>query len=408
MLDVQAVQPVEIEPREQPTLLVVDDERGPRESLRVILSPRYDVKTAVDAASALEILGTQEVELVTVDLNMPGMKGDELVQIIRERFPQVQIIIITGFATLETAVDAVRRGVCDYLTKPFDVVQVNAAVARALEQQRSRRRLARFVKNIAGVVGENPSADDILAKLDGSETLRERMQRILGEPGVELASREDPMAQPETVEFLEVLAETIEGRDPGLRGHARRVAFYSGLIADGLCLAAKERDAVRVSAFLHDLGKVGLPPGALPRDQLLTDDQRRAVELHPSIGERLIRPLGFSATIRSAMRHHHERWDGTGYPDALCGEDIPLAARIIAVADAYDFMVSERPYQQAMEPRDALDTLSKQAGSQFDPNVVTTFVSIAATGICDSDGPAVHDALQRVQRSTGAAVEGEH
>jgi HD-GYP domain-containing protein (c-di-GMP phosphodiesterase class II) len=207
------------------------------------------------------------------------------------------------------------------------------------------------------------------------------------------------------VEFLEVLAETIESRDPDMRGHARRVAFFSGLIADRLCLSARERDNVRVAAFLHDLGKVGLPPGVLPRDQLLNAEQRQCVAEHPSIGERLVRPLGFSTAIRTAMRHHHERWDGSGYPDGLRGEEIPLAARIIAVADAYDVMVSERPYERALDQAAALDAMGKQAGSQFDPAIVESFITVADSGVCSMDGPAVHQALERVHRSASTSAE---
>jgi putative two-component system response regulator len=412
MLQARDTHEIAFDANQQPSVLVVDDERGPRESLRVILSPRYEVLTASGATAALEILGTQNVDLVTVDLNMPGMKGDELLRIIRDEYPRLQVIIITGFGTLETAVDAVRNGVSDYLTKPFDVVQVNAAVSRALDDQASRRRLVRFLEKVSSVVGKHRSANDILEELDGDETLRERMAAILGEPALKRTPREDPMSQPQTMEFLEVLADTIESRDPGLRGHARRVAFYAGLIAERLCLGAKERDVVRVAAFLHDLGKLGLPPGALPRDQLLNADQRRSVEEHPAISERLVRPLGFSAAIPSAMRHHHERWDGTGYPDALGGDDIPLAARIIAVADAYDVMISERPYQQALEPGVAIEALNKLAGSQFDPSIVTAFIAIAETGVCPIEGHAVREALERVGQASdlaaGSAFKGEH
>ena len=362
-------------------ILVVDDERGPRESLRMILSSDYRVITAENGTEALEVLRGDEIDLVTVDLNMPGIKGDQLVGIIRDEFPQIEIIIITGFGTLETAVSGIRRGVCDFLTKPFDVVQVNGAVSRALHRQQGRRRLVRFLEGVGTVLGRDRTAQDILIELEESAQLQGRLRALLEDPSLQPDSLVSGNMDPRTVEFLELLAETIESRDPEMRGHARRVAFYAGLIADRMSLGITLQQQARISAFLHDLGKVGLPVEVIPCATTFGAAQRSVIEQHPLIGERLIRPLGLPDEIESAIRHHHECWDGKGYPDRLKGEEIPLLARIVAVADAFDAMVCEDSYTPARGRVEALQELQAKAGTQFDPYVVKVICEIAEVGI---------------------------
>jgi HD-GYP domain-containing protein (c-di-GMP phosphodiesterase class II) len=192
-----------------------------------------------------------------------------------------------------------------------------------------------------------------------------------------------PASSSKSVEFLEVLAETIENRDEYMRGHARRVAFYTGLLSERLCMSAEKRELIRISAFLHDLGKVGIPSEVASQASALLPAQRVQVEEHPDIGERLIRPLSFSGRIASGIRHHHERWDGGGYPDRLAGADIPLVARMIAIADAFDAMTCERPYRGRKSVDDAVHELNKHAGSQFDPHLVEEFVQIIESGVAD-------------------------
>jgi putative two-component system response regulator len=164
-------------------ILVVDDERGPRESLRMILSGSHQVTTADEGAEALDILRTESIDLVTVDLNMPGMKGDELMRTIRAEFPQTEIIIITGCGSVETAVEGIRHGVFDYLTKPFDVVQVTASVERALSRRESRQRMVSFLEGISRVLGRNEDANIILEELDRARTGRARTSELMPEGG---------------------------------------------------------------------------------------------------------------------------------------------------------------------------------------------------------------------------------
>ncbi len=377
---------------EKATVLIVDDERGPRESLRMILTPDHRVVQARSGAEALEILGTETVDLVTLDLNMPGMKGQDLMHTIRSEYPEVEIIIITGCGSLESAADGIRSGICDYLQKPFDVVQVSASVTRALSRHRARTRLSSFLRELGGVVGRDRDAHAILDDVHRSQKMKGRLGGLL-EDRAPIESETELLDPPRTVEFLEVLAETIETKDRYMRGHARRVAFYSSLIADRLCLSAEEQTRIRLAGFLHDIGKVGVPTDLLLRNGALSKEEREIVEKHCEIGSRLLKPLDIPASVASAIQHHHEWWDGRGYPDGLSGEDIPLAARIIAIADAYDTMNSEPPYRSALD-RSAIEAEFKRfAGSQFDADLVKEFLAILESGVCDVDMELVANAI---------------
>ncbi len=367
-----------------PRILIVDDERGPRESLRMILSGAYDVTTAGGGADALDLLRTDDIDLVTVDLNMPGMKGDELMRTIRAEFPQTEIIIITGCGSIETAVEGIRHGVFDYLTKPFDVVQVTASVERALERRSSRIRMVSFLEGIGRVLGPDRDAETVLDELDASPIAQERLRAVLEEPALGPEAGWSRAGGPTANAFLEVLAETIESRDLFMRGHARRVAFYADLLAATLCLSREERNHVRIAAFVHDIGKVGAPSDVLAGVVMPEEDRLGAVQSHAAIGEKLLLPLGLEAPIATTVRHHHERFNGAGYPDGLAGDAIPLASRIIAIVDAFDAMTCERPYRRARTRDEALVELRREAGEQFDPNLVSLFCELVLSGATEA------------------------
>ena len=356
-------------------VLVVDDERGPRESLRMILQPLYDVETAADGHQALERLRASTFDCVTLDLNMPGLHGEELMRIVRREFPDVEVVVITGYGSLETAVVGVRYGICDYLQKPFDVVKVNAALARAFSRQRGRRSLADFLTKLGDSVGHEQEVERILNRVEQSPRVQKRVGDLLSEL-VEPASGDPEHDRVRLADFLEVLAESIESQHPFMHGHAQRTSFYSGLLCERLSLGANEQEQVRLAGFLHDVGKLGVPTELLVRPGALAPDERRLVERHPAIGADLLDPLGLPCEVTSAVRHHHEWWDGRGYPDGLYGDQIPLVARILSIADAYDAMSSNRPYRRALEPSEVLRELRRFAGVQFDPELVKEFLAM--------------------------------
>jgi response regulator RpfG family c-di-GMP phosphodiesterase len=381
-------------------VLIVDDEQGPRESLRMILSPSYEVLCARDGLEALEVLQTAPVDVVTLDLNMPGIKGEELMHRLASRFPSVEIIVITGYATLRSATEGIRAGIADYLAKPFDVAQVIAAVARAVSRGRGRRRLADFLEALGEILGRERDVDLLLAQIGASPALRSRTLELVESAG-RAASAETGAGLGSSLAFFEVLAETLEARGTALRGHARRVAWYAGLLAERLGLHASEQAELRCAAFLHDLGQVGVPSHLLERPGPLEAGEQEALRRHVEIGTRLLQPLAVPRAVADGVRHHHERWDGGGYPDRLHGAGIPLAARIIALADAYDAMTSARPHREALSPEAACAELERGAGSQFDPELTKEFLALVESGACDGEVDSyVVDAL----RVTGAGM----
>jgi len=371
------------------TILVVDDEKGPRESLRMILSPQHRVLVAEDGPRALAMLREAPIDVVTVDLNMPGMKGDVLMRTIRREHPQIEVVIITGCSSLDTAIDGIRSGVFDYLTKPFDVVEVSGTVNRALERRRRRRRLIGFLEGIGEVLGKERDPEAALDELQASEELCNRLRSALSDPALDGPSRQSQGPANRDRRLIETLAETIESRESYRRGHARRVAFLSGLIAERRGLDPMLRERLRVAAFLHDIGRIASPPDNLSElcgAEAVLPKERGQAEEHCLVGERLIEPLGFPVEVGSAIRHHHERWDGGGCPDGLSGDDIPILSRIISVADTFDTLTSEHPYRPSFSHGDAVVEIRKQAGAQLDPSLVKDLVSIAENGLCGA-GP---------------------
>jgi putative nucleotidyltransferase with HDIG domain len=372
----------------------VDDERGPRESLRMLLAPNHEVLTASSGVSALEILRTQKVDVVTLDLNMPGIGGEELMRTIREEHPHVEIIVITGCGSIASAQEGIRHGICDYLQKPFDVVQVTAAVNRALTRGSARRGLVRFMEELGDAVGGRDRVTQrILLDIQRSQKMRGKLGNLFDRHGqLQLAQLEHDPGR--TLEFLEVLAETIELNDSGMRGHARRVAFYSAMIADRLNLSLEDQEHVRLAAFVHDLGKVGVPTDLMLRPAALSAAERAIVEKHAVTGARLLEPLGLPRAIAVSVRHHHERWDGGGYPDGLAGEEIPLISRVIAVADAFDAMSSHRPYRDALPRSVVVDEFEHFSGSQFDPLIAKEFLTILEATAEDMDMTLLADSAE--------------
>jgi putative two-component system response regulator len=374
-----------VSPDPKPTILVVDDERGPRDSLRMILSPQHQVLTASDGAEALEIMRRQPIDIITLDLNMPGMTGEDVMRAMHDEFPHTEVVIVTGCGTVESAALAVRHGICDYLQKPFDLVQVMGAIGRAVGRRKARTGLVDFLEELGQVVGRDKDALAILDEVRRSQKLRTRLAEVLTTRGGNIPRGDDSNSLERRIDFLEVLAETIEAKDRYMRGHARRVAFYAGLVAERLQLPAAAQQRVRVAAFLHDLGKVGVPTDLLLRAGALDPAERAVVERHPTIGAHLLTPLALPCEIPLAIRHHHEWWDGTGYPDGVAGEEIPLDARIVSVADAFDAMSCDRPYRHALRREVVVAEFKRYAGIQFDPAIVKVFLAILEDRAADVD-----------------------
>ena len=349
-----------------PNVLIVDDEIGPRESLRMILKPNCNVYCAEDGYEAIQILNEIEMDVITLDLKMPGISGIETLKQLRLIDSLVMIIIITGFGTLETAVEAIRHGVYDYIAKPFNVKEIMGIIEKAVQQRRFQSRVSSFL-------GQSFSHSSLTPPLGDCHALSLHHGKGLNPCSLnEIGASSDHATY---LEFAKVLASTLEEKDPYTSGHSERVCYYSDLIAKRISLPSKERNELQISSFLHDIGKIGISNRFINKKGALTATDWAIIKQHTRKAIELLSPLNLPSNILSNIEHHHENFDGTGYPKGLEGNQIPLGARIITVSDSYDSMTSNRPYRKPLSKEEAQKELLKWTGRQFDPNLISAFLN---------------------------------
>lgn len=471
-------------PEDRPRILVVDDEKVIRDMLADFLGMEgYFVRTAEDGTSALGELSKNHFDLVISDLKMPKMGGIALLDEIGKTAPDALTVIMTGFGTVETAIDAMKRGAYDYVLKPFKLDEVVHVVQRGIEKQRMaaenlRLREALSLYKVSEAIAASLSLDQVLETvadsclneirgdlistwLDGGEgayferqyirgpsvpegsTLGKldpvrvvehlRPEQLLLEQGTRGARffAEDPdlplssiVAVPLRIkqrlmgfiavasftkgkrfdegqrkllsiiasraaaaienarlyedlqatfqQTIEGLAKAIDKMDRYTAGHSDRVAMYATAIAQKLGLAPAEIEIVRQSALMHDIGKIGCVLN-LNKPGKLTNDEYEVFKKHPAYGRDILDPIKFLHPLIPGVHLHHERWDGRGYPLRMKGNEIPLIARIISVADTYDAMTSDRSYRRALPHEVALAEIDRCRATQFDPDVAGTF-----------------------------------
>ena len=347
-------------------ILIVDDEIGPRESLRMVLKPNYNVYTVENGYAAIQMIQQVEMDVLTLDLKMPGINGIETLKEIRMIAPDVMVIIITGYGTLKTAIEAIRYGVFDYIPKPFNVPEILSIIDKSIQ----RRRLNLKVKEVLGTCFNQQLLNEPAAKADAP--LQEENKGIADCKWDEINLSDTQSC----LEFAKVLAYTLEEKDPYTSGHSERVCYYSDFISKRLSLSPKERSELQIASYLHDIGKIGISNRFINKKGTLTPTDWVVIKQHTKKSIELLVPLNLSRDIISYIQHHHERYDGTGYPDGLAGERIPLGARIIAISDSYDSMTSDRPYRKPLTNGDAKSELLKNAGKQFDPKLVSLFLDV--------------------------------
>jgi len=359
----------------QGSILVVDDEVGPRESLRMILKPTYDVYTATNGQEALQFISREKIDLVTLDLKMPGISGIDVLKEIKKLHADIEVVIVTGYGTLTNAVEAIRYGAVDFISKPFNVAEIISIVSKSVERRNFNLKIKDLIHKIKGLRvsggnGQQEALSNLGASMDWVPELE--LGRELKESLLDLENFRMQKVSVNYLDFLKVLIYILESKEPYTSGHSERVSLYSGIIAQDLLLTPQEMEDLQIATLLHDIGKIGLS-NRLLRKNGLTQDDCLDIRQHPVKGVHLIEPLAFSPSITSAIRHHHEWWNGSGYPDGLSGEAIPLLARIISLADSYDAMASDRPYRQGLSLKKVEGEIAKNAGIQFDPNIVSSF-----------------------------------
>ncbi len=475
---------------ERPRVLIVDDEKFIRDILADFLGMEgYVVRTAEDGQAALSELNHAHYDLVISDLKMPRMGGIELLEQIGRAAPNALTVIMTGFGTVETAIDAMKRGAYDYILKPFKVEEVIHVVQRGLEKQRLaaenlRLKEALSLYKVSEAIAASLSLEEVLATVgdtaiheiqgdvvstwldDGEGGYFER-QRLLPpkhlrasviRDGIELGTfstqtfvdhfRDDsallehgakatrffeqepeisvqsliavPLRMKQRLagwigvasftkgkrfdegqrkllsivgsraaaaienarlyedlratfqQTIEGLAKAIDKMDRYTAGHSDRVATYAMYLAVRLGLSPEQVEIVRQSALMHDIGKIGCVLN-LNKPGKLTQDEYEVFKKHPGFGRDILEPIRFLHPLIPGVHLHHERWDGRGYPLGLKGQDVPLIARIIAVADTYDAMTSDRAYRRALPHEVAVAEIERCSGTQFDPEVSHSF-----------------------------------
>ncbi len=347
-------------------ILIVDDEIGPRESLRMVLKPNYNVYTVENGYAAIQMIQQVEMDVLTLDLKMPGMNGIETLKEIRMISPDVMVVIITGYGTLKTAIEAIRYGVFDYIPKPFNVPEILSIIDKSIQ----RRKLNLKVKEVLGNCFNQQLLQMPVANADSV---------LQGENQPVADCKWDEINLSDTqscLEFAKVLAYTLEEKDPYTSGHSERVCYYSDFISKRLSLSPKDRSDLQIASYLHDIGKIGISNRFINKKGTLSPTDWAVIKQHTRKAIELLVPLNLSSSIISYIQHHHERYDGSGYPDGLAGEKIPLGARIIAISDSYDSMTSDRPYRKPLTNGDAKSELLRNAGKQFDPKLVALFLDV--------------------------------
>jgi putative two-component system response regulator len=349
-----------------PKILIVDDEIGPRESLRMILKQNYNIFTAENGRAAIQMVQQTEMDVVTLDLKMPGISGIETLKEMRGIDPDLMAIIITGYGTLNSAIEAIRYGVFDYISKPFNVPEIMCIIDKAIQ----RRKLNLKVKDVLRKFFDNELLKETVT--DPGFSLPKKVKEIMNYKWQDLR----PTDNQSCLEFAKVLAYALEEKDPYTSGHSERVCYYSDFISKGLSLPARDRTELQIASYLHDIGKIGISNRFINKKGPLTPTDWAIIKQHTKKSIELLVPLNLSPNIISFIQHHHERYDGTGYPDGLAGDQIPLGARIIAISDSYDSMTSDRPYRKLLSNGEARNELLKFSGKQFDPNLISIFLNV--------------------------------
>src|SRR5271170_6824497 len=329
-------------------ILVVDDEEAIREVISTLLDAQgLECTTASNGKLGLEAFRKDTFDLVLSDIVMPEMDGLKLLTELRAEDPDVPVIMVTAMHDIQIALEAMRKGAYDYILKPFEKDQLYLSVRRALEHRR--------------LVLEN-------------RTYQTELEQVVAERTQQLSIALQDLEQ--SYDYtLEALGGALDAKDAETEGHCQRVTAFTITIAKAMGVDKGLLRHIARGAFLHDIGKMGVPDSILRKPGPLTDEERAIMRKHCEIGYSVLERIPFLKEAAEIVLSHQECFDGSGYPRGLKGEQIPLGARIFAVADTLDAMISDRPYRKAMPISAAREEIRRYSGRQFDPRVVEVFLS---------------------------------
>ena len=347
--------PLNLTSRANARILIIDDEPNVISVLYALLSSNHYCKTANSAAEAIEYLKEESYDLVLSDIVMPGTSGLELLAEISRLSRQTVVIMISGNLNIQSAIEAMRRGAFDYVTKPFNLSDVETAVARGLRHQSLLRANQQYEQHLEQLVDVRTSELTV-----ANSNLNTTLEKLY------LNYRAT----------LHALAAALEARDVETNGHSERVVSYCLRLGKEVGLGDRDLITLEHGALLHDIGKIGVPDGILLKRGALTEEEWSYMRRHVDYGAQILKGIDFLAGATQIVAQHHERYDGSGYPNGMEADRICLGARIFAVADAVDAMTSDRPYRAGRSFEDAADELIRCSGAHFDPSVVQAFTAV--------------------------------
>ena len=371
--------------QKKPTLLVIDDEAGPRDALRVILRPFFNIQTAESARAAIDALNSQPIDLITLDQKLPDRQGIELLQDIKRHHTGVEVIIITGYGSLKSAMEGIRHGAAGYLLKPFNITELLSLVNQTLEKKQRLDFLRHFIGTSIGLWGSETQCAQAWKELFAG-------YRAIGRSASDNSSRVEDIP-----DLLPMLSDLLEAKDRQLLNHCSRVSFYATLLANRINLTLAEQKSLALGAFLHDIGKIGLEPYQFADDEIAENGESVDNRHHPEQGAKLVVPLGLPTEVGQIIAYHHERWDGSGYPFGLQGEGIPQLARIVCLAQTFDHLTAELPDRTPLSIDDACQRMLSYAGTYFEPKLTELFTRVVQE--CKASLPAMAMATTPTDRS---------
>ena len=331
------------------SILVVDDEDFIREIIcRKLNGSGFQCDSAPSAEDALARIAQNNYDCVLSDIHMPGMSGVDLLRQIKLQNQDLAVILVTGAPDIDAALEAMRLGAYDHLSKPLNLAALEMSVDRALEKKRLVEENREYQRNLESMVEErtkqlSAANDDLQRLFTGS---------------------------------IKALAQALEAKDEYTQGHSARVAEESVSIARYLSLSDTEIQRIWLAGYLHDIGKIGIKEAVLNKPGKLDEEEWNLIQQHPVVAGRILGPIPELSDIIDIIVHHHERYDGSGYPDGLEGNSIPLGARILAVADTYDALTSRRPYRDSLTLEEAHRILEEAAGTYLDPVIARAFLNL--------------------------------